>query len=54
MASTPAILADSARASALEHETIYVGAWRRGLEIELATADLVRLTDAEVRPIALG
>ena len=40
--------------SALEHETIYVGAGRRGLEIELAPADLVRLTNAVVRPIAAG
>ena len=40
--------------SALEHETIYVSAGRRGLEIELAPADLVRLTNAVVRPIAAG
>src|SRR2546423_9324845 len=39
-------------ASALEHETIHVSGGRRGLEIELAPADLVRLTEAEVRPIA--
>jgi Cys-tRNA(Pro)/Cys-tRNA(Cys) deacylase len=38
--------------SALEHETIHVSAGRRGLEIELSPADLVRLTDADVRPIA--
>lgn len=35
--------------SALEFDTIYVSAGRRGLEIELAPADLVRLTKAEVR-----
>jgi Cys-tRNA(Pro)/Cys-tRNA(Cys) deacylase len=39
-------------ASALAHETIYVSAGRRGLDMELAPADLVRLTDAVVRPIA--
>jgi Cys-tRNA(Pro)/Cys-tRNA(Cys) deacylase len=38
--------------SALEHETIYVSAGRRGLEIELDPHDLVRLTDATVRPVA--
>jgi Cys-tRNA(Pro)/Cys-tRNA(Cys) deacylase len=38
-------------ASALEHGTVYVSAGRRGLEIELAPADLVRLTDAAVAPI---
>ena len=39
-------------ASALEHETVYVSAGRRGLEIELAPSDLVRLTGATVHPIA--
>ena len=39
-------------ASALEHETIYVSAGRRGLEIELDPHDLVRLTGADVRAIA--
>ena len=34
--------------SALEHETIHVSAGRRGLEVELAPADLVALTDAKV------
>jgi Cys-tRNA(Pro)/Cys-tRNA(Cys) deacylase len=38
--------------SALEHETILVSAGRRGLQIELAPADFVRLTDARVRRIA--
>jgi Cys-tRNA(Pro)/Cys-tRNA(Cys) deacylase len=35
-------------ASALEWETILVSAGRRGLQIELAPADLVRLTSATV------
>src|SRR4051812_14066292 len=34
--------------SALEHETIHVSAGRRGLELELAPGDLVRLTSATV------
>jgi Cys-tRNA(Pro)/Cys-tRNA(Cys) deacylase len=38
--------------SALDHETIYVSAGRRGLELELAPADLVELTGARVAPIA--
>jgi Cys-tRNA(Pro)/Cys-tRNA(Cys) deacylase len=37
--------------TALEHETVYVSAGRRGLEIELTPADLVTLTAAEVRPL---
>jgi Cys-tRNA(Pro)/Cys-tRNA(Cys) deacylase len=39
-------------ASALEHETILVNAGRRGLQLELDPHDLVRLTDAQVHPIA--
>ena len=39
-------------ASALEHETIYVSAGRRGLELELSPHDLVRLTGAEVAAVA--
>ena len=35
--------------TALEHETVFISAGRRGLEIELAPADLVALTNAEVR-----
>ena len=46
----PALLDESA----LQHETIYVSAGRRGLEIELAPADLVRLTDATVTRITRG
>jgi Cys-tRNA(Pro)/Cys-tRNA(Cys) deacylase len=38
--------------SATSHETIFCSAGRRGLEIELAAADLVRLADAVVAPIA--
>jgi Cys-tRNA(Pro)/Cys-tRNA(Cys) deacylase len=38
--------------SALDHETIYVSAGRRGLELELDPRDLVRLSAATVRPIA--
>ena len=40
--------------SALEFETIFVSAGRRGLEIELAPDDLVRLTDARVTAVASG
>lgn len=39
-------------ASALEWETILVSAGRRGLQIELAPGDLVRLTSARVANIA--
>jgi Cys-tRNA(Pro)/Cys-tRNA(Cys) deacylase len=39
-------------ASALEWETILVSAGRRGLQIELAPADLVRVTQAEVATIS--
>jgi len=35
--------------TAMEHETVFVSAGRRGLEIELAPGDLVSLTRAEVR-----
>ena len=37
--------------SALAHDTVYVSAGRRGLEIELAPNDLVALTSAQVRPL---
>jgi Cys-tRNA(Pro)/Cys-tRNA(Cys) deacylase len=39
-------------ASALEWETILVSAGRRGLQIELAPSDLVRLTDAKLADVA--
>jgi len=39
-------------ASALEHETVFVSAGRRGLELELDPRDLVRLTGAGVAAIA--
>jgi Cys-tRNA(Pro)/Cys-tRNA(Cys) deacylase len=38
--------------SALEWETILVSAGRRGLQIELAPADLVALVDARIAPVA--
>jgi Cys-tRNA(Pro)/Cys-tRNA(Cys) deacylase len=38
--------------SALEHATILVNGGRRGLQLELDPRDLVRLTDAQVHPIA--
>jgi Cys-tRNA(Pro)/Cys-tRNA(Cys) deacylase len=37
--------------SVLDWETVFVSAGRRGLQIELAPADLVRLTDAKVTVI---
>jgi len=37
--------------SALEHDTVFVSAGRRGLEIELAPGDLVALTGAQVRAL---
>jgi len=40
--------------SALSFETIHVSAGRRGLELELAPADLVHLTRARVARIARG
>jgi Cys-tRNA(Pro)/Cys-tRNA(Cys) deacylase len=41
-------------ASALEHPTLLVSAGRRGLDLEVAPADLVTLTSASVFPIAQG
>jgi Cys-tRNA(Pro)/Cys-tRNA(Cys) deacylase len=40
--------------SALEHDTIFVSAGRRGLEIELSPQDLVALTKADVRALRRG
>ncbi len=39
-------------ASALGHPTVFVSAGRRGLEVELAAADLVRLTGAATAAVA--
>ena len=39
-------------ASALDWETILVSAGRRGLQIELAPSDLIRLTDATVAELS--
>ncbi|GAB3080794.1 Cys-tRNA(Pro) deacylase [Micromonospora schwarzwaldensis] len=38
--------------SALAHPTVYVSAGRRGLQVQLAPADLVALTGAVTAPIA--
>ncbi len=38
--------------SALEHPSVFVSGGRRGLDLELAAADLVRLTSARTAPIA--
>lgn len=40
--------------SALLHETVFVSGGRRGLDVELAPADLIRLTTALVGAIAAG
>ncbi len=45
-------LATTVDESAFEWETILVSAGRRGLQIELAPDDLVRLTDAHVRRVS--
>ena len=39
-------------ASAADHETIHVSAGRSGLEIELAAADLLALTNGRLAPVA--
>lgn len=39
-------------ASALDHATVFVSAGRRGLQLEIAPADLVRLTAATVGALA--
>lgn len=46
----PAVLDESA----MGFPTVFVSAGRRGLEIELAPADLKRLTGAVVAPVATG
>ncbi|MRH87808.1 Cys-tRNA(Pro) deacylase [Nocardia sp. SYP-A9097] len=40
--------------SALDFDRVLCSAGKRGLEIELAPADLVRLTDAVTAPVAAG
>jgi Cys-tRNA(Pro)/Cys-tRNA(Cys) deacylase len=40
--------------SAVDQPTIFVSAGRRGLDVELAPADLIRLTGARVAPIGSG
>lgn len=40
--------------TATEVETVYISAGRRGLQVALAPADLIRLTSATLAPIALG
>ena len=40
--------------TALDHATVFVSAGRRGLEIELAPADLVAVTSAEVASFSKG
>ena len=47
--STLAVLVDS---SVTEFETVFVSAGKRGLQVELAPADLLRLTGAGTAPIA--
>ncbi len=44
-------LATVVDASALGHPTVFVSAGRRGLEVELAPADLVRVAAASTAPI---
>ncbi|MEU0314289.1 Cys-tRNA(Pro) deacylase [Nocardioides sp. NPDC006273] len=46
--SHPTVLDESAAA----YETVYVSGGRRGLDLELAPADLVAITDATTAPIA--
>lgn len=40
--------------SALRYPTVYVSAGRRGLQVELSPAELIRVTDAVVAAIASG
>lgn len=41
-------------ASAEQYATVYVSAGKRGLQVQLAPADLVRAADAVLAPIAAG
>jgi Cys-tRNA(Pro)/Cys-tRNA(Cys) deacylase len=45
----PTVVAESA----LHHPTIYVSAGRRGLQVELAPSDLIRLTDAKTARVTV-
>ncbi len=45
-------LATVVDSTALEHATVLVSAGRRGVDVELAPADLVRLTGARTAPIS--
>ncbi len=38
-------------ATATAYDTVFVSGGRRGLEVELAPAELIRLTDAKVAPV---
>jgi Cys-tRNA(Pro)/Cys-tRNA(Cys) deacylase len=40
--------------SALDFETVFVSAGQRGLQVELAPADLVRVAVATLAPISSG
>ncbi|MET0524070.1 MAG: Cys-tRNA(Pro) deacylase [Nocardioides sp.] len=40
--------------SALDHPTVYVSAGRRGLDLEISPADLVRITEALVDRVGRG
>jgi len=48
----PALAGLGWETSAVDLPAVFVSAGRRGLEVELAPADLVRLTDAAVAAIA--
>jgi Cys-tRNA(Pro)/Cys-tRNA(Cys) deacylase len=47
-------LATVVDASAMSFDTIFVSAGRRGLQVELAPADLVRLSGGRLAPISTG
>lgn len=49
---TPAVAAATRADLALVFDAILVSAGKRGVQIELAPADLVRLTSADTRAIA--
>jgi len=45
-------LATVVDASALDHATVFVSGGRRGMDLELAPADLIRLTEGTTAPVA--